>query len=892
MTKSQRLAQIVAQHETYWASIAQRQPTPQIRQWLAAEWDPFFTRWMQITADGDPLSPALVHQVSQSLSQIREHAIAQGISVPDIGSATRQVSQPQPQPQPIDPYATRDIGAEIAADINRRTNERFWQQTGYKPGERLDPRDPQDARMIPVWVKTRYEVALETGRQADPNQPLVATAGLTEAVSTPREIATRAVWDQMDRDSERLGEPFGYYSFIAYDNGDHGVRGYSSADELRRAIDPLEMKIGPEAYIASFRLDASAPRLIGEWISQNPRGSHADTKVSGGNCGARTFGNVTAQAIERIFTRLREKGADVVGSNPWRVFTHDHGVELSGAWDAQSNTLKLEVTDSDFIAPCSAVWSALDDMLAEVGAVVASTTIVGSRGGGGRGFHHGGGGRGRRFFGGPGGLSGWWNTDYYPDAIVPVYDEGDGSDDGDDLIDVAPVISAGARGCNVQLSFSPATKNLDAVICIDGRRYRARADLSDVLDGISGEIARYHDQLHGDPHAPAAVSSVQGEVNEAIRVAGEALVGAALDQHQREICAGWFDGITSAVSSAINSVGHAAKSTAGTVGHTLVSLKGPIAAAAGMAAGAAALSIPGVGPLVAPMAGKLANDLVNAAAGSGSVQQAAQNALTQAKAVALRDPRVAKALDLAHQAVAKSTIAHHVAQTVANAASGNPNAQRQIAELAQAAQQGDAAAMDLTSLASDITDAVTDNAGNPEVSGWFAPFMLGAAGAGAAAYFGPRAWDKYVHGDHAPAKVSGHSSNDAKHALSEIAARTAAAEHAKGARIVGVAVGSPGSPLAQSVRTFRSIDDADDWFAAIAGQPSAYGYVAYYDAADPMWPDPVNDAHGHATGAASVKVAGFLPYLLAGGAGAAAGAYFWPAMKAKIDSMFTKKAAV
>jgi hypothetical protein len=40
---------------------------------------------------------------------------------------------------------------EIKAALNAETDTRFWAQTGVKPGAKLDPQNPIDAKMIPVW---------------------------------------------------------------------------------------------------------------------------------------------------------------------------------------------------------------------------------------------------------------------------------------------------------------------------------------------------------------------------------------------------------------------------------------------------------------------------------------------------------------------------------------------------------------------------------------------------------------------------------------------------------------------------------------------------------------------------------------------------------------------
>ena len=36
--------------------------------------------------------------------------------------------------------------------LNEETDTRFWARTGYRPGQRLDPANPTDKVMLPVWM--------------------------------------------------------------------------------------------------------------------------------------------------------------------------------------------------------------------------------------------------------------------------------------------------------------------------------------------------------------------------------------------------------------------------------------------------------------------------------------------------------------------------------------------------------------------------------------------------------------------------------------------------------------------------------------------------------------------------------------------------------------------
>lgn len=48
------------------------------------------------------------------------------------------------------------------------------------------------------------------------------------------------------------------------------------------------------------------------------------------------------------------------------------------------------------------------------------------------------------------------------------------------------------------------------------------------------------------------------------------------------------------------------------------------------------------------------------------------------------------------------------------------------------------------------------------------------------------------------------------------------------------------------LRQFRSVDDADDWFGHATRDPSSFTYAAYFDKADVLYPDPLNEKIGGA----------------------------------------------
>src|ERR1700674_415762 len=49
----------------------------------------------------------------------------------------------------------------MATIVDQETNARFWAQTGYKPNQKLDPTNPTDKAMIPVWLDIQRKVKAE-----------------------------------------------------------------------------------------------------------------------------------------------------------------------------------------------------------------------------------------------------------------------------------------------------------------------------------------------------------------------------------------------------------------------------------------------------------------------------------------------------------------------------------------------------------------------------------------------------------------------------------------------------------------------------------------------------------------------------------------------------------
>ena len=332
------------------------------------------------------------------------------------------------------------------------------------------------------------------------------------------------------------------------------------------------------------------------------------------------------------------------------------------------------------------------------------------------------------------------------------------------------------------------------------------------------------------------IAAMTSPEDAAVKSAGQYLVGGLLDHHRATISAGWWHDLTKKVSGAIHGVEHAAGAIAGTVGHTLVALKGPIAAAAAAAATAE------LGPEAGPIASQLTTAMIGVATGTGSVKQAAQQVLQTAQQAAQSNPQIAAAYQAAQNAVARTTAAYHVAQTVASAAQGNPAAQQAVLQLGQAAAQGDPAAQQAMQIAQGVQQVAQGNAANG----------------------GPPPTDPQQLADQVDPTVAQGAIEDLRKAASQ------AVIEAHG-HIASPALGFVRHAAGFTVLPFQSLDQADDWYGQLP--PGSFVYAAYYDATDPTWPAPVNETLGHP---ATVSSGFILPFLFGAGLGAAGGyGYAW-----------------
>ena len=79
--------------------------------------------------------------------------------------------------------AAPKLTPEIQARLFHETDARFWAQSGYAPGRALDPKNPTDAAMIPLWNSIYKNVHAEwaAGKLVTTYDHPIVTGLITEA---------------------------------------------------------------------------------------------------------------------------------------------------------------------------------------------------------------------------------------------------------------------------------------------------------------------------------------------------------------------------------------------------------------------------------------------------------------------------------------------------------------------------------------------------------------------------------------------------------------------------------------------------------------------------------------------------------------------------------------
>jgi hypothetical protein len=287
------------------------------------------------------------------------------------------------------------------------------------------------------------------------------------------------------------------------------------------------------------------------------------------------------------------------------------------------------------------------------------------------------------------------------------------------LAEVAPAIAA-TSGVTARFELDDR-QCLCVTICVDGKCYSSSMDLAPAIGAVLHKMSQWHAAQHDAsmpaPHlAKVSETVVIDAVDKEVTSAGQALLEDLVGRHVDVISAGWLSSVR------------------GAIGKTLRVLKPVIttvatkvaAAYGGEKAGAAAAAF-------APMLTDFQADLVDPKKNPKKAAEA-QRAIAQLNVEAKADPRVAEALRAAQKAVTNTTVAYHVNATATKAAAGDPAAQKEIAAVVAAAQQGDPVAKSTTDVLTEtFAQTIADRATHSE---WGAKLWEQVTGRGPATVSG------------------------------------------------------------------------------------------------------------------------------------------------------------
>lgn len=443
-----------------------------------------------------------------------------------------------------------------------------------------------------------------------------------------------------------------------------------------------------------------------------------------------------------------------------------------------------------------------------------------------------------------------------------------GSPDNE-LFAILPTLAPGASGIQCNLEIGPDMQ-LRVSICADGRCYSTVADLSGLLaQAVQGAGAPPADPRQdprrgiesrrgpGPGQGGDSLADPSAAMDDAVQTAGEMIVGALFDQHVT-VTAGFWSALKGVYRTASTPVTWFNKQVA----------KGLKKLEPAVTIAATAVATAYGGPAAGAAAGRLTGPLLDSSAETGGDPT---KLFDQAKETSNHDPQVSQALDDAHKAIAQTTAAYHLVATAADAVGGDGTAARKIKEVEQAASDGHPAAAQAMSIIAQAFKAYQGDQGE-----------------------GSQVQDPMPPVD-APPTTSGATSHaGAKRALrAEGSAAARAGREQTGNRVWGyMRSSSQGSTSVDSgvavatedtsiLMPFSSVNKADDWFGSL--DPADVAYAAYYDAADPTWPEPLNEAFGRTNTSSTVSGAlGILPWLAVAAAGGLgwAGRGWWDARRA------------
>lgn len=230
--------------------------------------------------------------------QTAQQNIAAAATAAQVASQkTREAAQLQPPTvSPQLAHAAAQASDERTAML-KMTNKLFWESTGYKPGQKLDPKNPQDVKMMPVWMRIFEQVQRERLAQKPPSardqlaQEQAKSAGHRAAdvhrdhrhrrpvrsavhpdtIKDFRVTATRLAHEASARSG--IGSPF--VIVIQHPDGTTGQQMFASRAELDAEYGKISEPHDQYKYVAAFDLAAHPAAPIYDSVGI-PAAEHAD----------------------------------------------------------------------------------------------------------------------------------------------------------------------------------------------------------------------------------------------------------------------------------------------------------------------------------------------------------------------------------------------------------------------------------------------------------------------------------------------------------------------------------------------------------------------------------------------------------------------------------------
>ncbi len=79
--------------------------------------------------------------------------------------------------------------------------------------------------------------------------------------------------------------------------------------------------------------------------------------------GTHNYANISRTKVYALLDKVIAHGSHVTGNNPWIIDAKEHGVLLKCAWNEETLTLEITVTDANWYVTRKAVWQHIESLM-------------------------------------------------------------------------------------------------------------------------------------------------------------------------------------------------------------------------------------------------------------------------------------------------------------------------------------------------------------------------------------------------------------------------------------------------------------------------------------------------------------------------------------------------